>query len=221
MTYGMPYLGSKSSIAKDICAFLPEGKRLVDLFGGGGAITHCASSMYKWDTILYNEINPIVVNLFRDCVTGRFNPNRFKPCWISREEFNAKKKEDGYIAFVWSFSNNGKGYIFSKEIEDIKHSIFEWVVNDKKDSFIQKSFPYETLEGDSIHERILEYRTIIKHLDFPAIKNSNNQNLENLQRLQSLERLERLERLENLQGLEITNQSYEKYRHRGGGCSLL
>ena len=40
--YGVPYQGNKSRIADIIINILPKGKRLVDLFGGGGAITHCA-----------------------------------------------------------------------------------------------------------------------------------------------------------------------------------
>ena len=34
--YGVPYQGNKSRIADIIISLLPEGKRLVDLFGGGG-----------------------------------------------------------------------------------------------------------------------------------------------------------------------------------------
>lgn len=34
--YGIPYQGNKSRIADRIISVLPEGKRLVDLFGGGG-----------------------------------------------------------------------------------------------------------------------------------------------------------------------------------------
>lgn len=34
--YGVPYQGNKSRIADRIIHILPEGKRLVDLFGGGG-----------------------------------------------------------------------------------------------------------------------------------------------------------------------------------------
>lgn len=34
--YGVPYQGNKSRIADIIVEILPEGKRLVDLFGGGG-----------------------------------------------------------------------------------------------------------------------------------------------------------------------------------------
>lgn len=36
MTYGLPYMGSKNTIAEDIINFLPSSKRFVDLFGGGG-----------------------------------------------------------------------------------------------------------------------------------------------------------------------------------------
>lgn len=36
MQYGMPYMGSKSKIAEWIIDILPEGKVLVDAFGGGG-----------------------------------------------------------------------------------------------------------------------------------------------------------------------------------------
>jgi site-specific DNA-adenine methylase len=35
MTYGMPYMGSKSKIAKDIIRLLPSAEYFVDLFGGG------------------------------------------------------------------------------------------------------------------------------------------------------------------------------------------
>ena len=42
MTYGVPYQGSKSRIAKDIIDQLPTGNRFVDLFAGGCAITHAA-----------------------------------------------------------------------------------------------------------------------------------------------------------------------------------
>ena len=38
--YGVPYQGNKSRIADRIISVLPSGNRLVDLFGGGGAITH-------------------------------------------------------------------------------------------------------------------------------------------------------------------------------------
>ena len=58
MNYGFPYMGSKSKIADWVIDQLPSGKRLVDLFGGGGAITHCAVESKKWQQVVYNELNP-------------------------------------------------------------------------------------------------------------------------------------------------------------------
>ena len=52
MTYGVGYVGSKNTIAADIVNILPKGNRLIDLFGGGGAITHCATLSNKWNTVV-------------------------------------------------------------------------------------------------------------------------------------------------------------------------
>ena len=50
MSLGIPYMGSKNIYAKQICEALPSGKRLVDLFAGGCAISDCAIRKYpnKW-----------------------------------------------------------------------------------------------------------------------------------------------------------------------------
>ena len=53
MIYGMPYRKSKSKIAEDIINILPAGRRLVDLFGGVAAITHCGMVIGKYPNILY------------------------------------------------------------------------------------------------------------------------------------------------------------------------
>lgn len=41
-TFGTPYMGSKNGIAEDLIRQMPEGKRFVDLFAGGCAMTHAA-----------------------------------------------------------------------------------------------------------------------------------------------------------------------------------
>ena len=65
MTYGMPYTGSKNGIAETLISLLPPGKRFVDLFGGGGAMTHCAVLSGKYESVLYNEVLPLVADTFR------------------------------------------------------------------------------------------------------------------------------------------------------------
>lgn len=58
-TYGVPYRGSKNKLAEDIIALLPKGRRLVDLFAGGCAMTHCALLSEKWERVLCNDLYPL------------------------------------------------------------------------------------------------------------------------------------------------------------------
>lgn len=113
-------MGSKSKIAEDIVAFLPSGKRFVDLFGGGGAMSHCAALSGKYETVYYNEINPLVVDCFCKAIAGEYkNETR----WISREDFKNLKNVDGYVKLCWSFGNNGDAYLYAKEIEPWKKAL--------------------------------------------------------------------------------------------------
>lgn len=119
--YGLPYMGSKNQIAEDIIDFLPSGNRLVDLFGGGGGISHCASLSGKWNSVLYNEINPLVVKAFTMAINGDFDNEKR---WISKEEFHRLKTTDPYVAFCFSFSNTLCNYAFGGKNEDIKKAVF-------------------------------------------------------------------------------------------------
>ena len=99
--YGIPYQGSKSQIVEKILDVLPSGKRFVDLFGGGGAMSHCAKLSEKYEEVLYNEINPILVDLMKKAIAGEFNYDKFKPEFITREEFFNLKDTDGKIEKVY------------------------------------------------------------------------------------------------------------------------
>ena len=70
MRYGMPYMGSKNQIAKWVIEHLPKKDNLYDLFGGGGAITHCACESGKFKHVIYNEKNELVFNGFKMAVGG-------------------------------------------------------------------------------------------------------------------------------------------------------
>lgn len=135
--YGVPYQGNKSRIADIIIHILPKGNRLVDLFGGGGAITHCALLSNKWVNYLYNDINPFITNLFIDAINGKYHDeNRV----ITREDFEELKDIDPYVKYIWSFGNNGTGYLWGKDIEDIKctacHSLLDDTLNERRLSFV-------------------------------------------------------------------------------------
>lgn len=113
MRYGIYYRGSKNEIANEIISFLPKAEYFVDVFGGGGAITHAASLSNKYKHIIYNDIDAATVQLLQDAVNGKYDS---ETRWISPEEFFNKRKEDGYIKLCWSFGNNGRGYIYGSKV---------------------------------------------------------------------------------------------------------
>jgi len=116
----MPYKGSKNSIAAEIIGILPPAKHFYDIFGGGGAMTHAAALSGKYQYIHYNELNPLICKGFKMAINGEFKNERR---WISREYFNAHKGDDPYVAICWSFGNNLRSYLYSKELEPIKKAV--------------------------------------------------------------------------------------------------
>ena len=111
----MPYQGSKNKIAEWVISNLPPGDVLVDLFAGGCAITHAALVSGNYKKVIANDITD-VPSLFVDAVNGKFaNEKR----WISREDFFKHKDTEPYVSLCWSFGNNRRSYMYSKEIADI------------------------------------------------------------------------------------------------------
>lgn len=120
MKYGLPYKGSKNKLAERIVSLLPKRTHLIDLFCGGCAVSHAALLRNKYEHIHINDINWMCPTLFIDALNGKYqNETR----WISREDFFKLKDTDPYVAVVWSFGNNLRSYLYSKEIEPLKKAI--------------------------------------------------------------------------------------------------
>lgn len=213
--YGIPYTGSKSFIAKEILGVLPSGKRLVDLFGGGFAISHCCLLEFypnKWQSVLYNDHNPLLKPLIEKAISGYYNYDRFKPEWISRERFFAEKENDGYIKWIWSFGNNGCDYLFSKRIEESKRQAHQLVVFGEQTDLTTGI----ELKSTNIRDRRLEYMAYVR-------KHGQRNDLPHLQQLERLQRIERIEHLQQLEyfnkvthKLEITCMDYRNYEYQDG-----
>lgn len=120
MRYGLPYKGSKNKLAERIVRLLPKRTHLVDLFCGGCAVSHAALLMGKYEHIHINDINWMCPTLFIDALNGKYND---ESRWISREDFFRLKDTDPYVAVVWSFGNNLRTYLYSREIEPLKKAI--------------------------------------------------------------------------------------------------
>lgn len=127
-TYGLPYQGSKNRIAKWIVESLPDSPVFVDLFFGGGAVTHRALEIGKYNEYIANDLQALP-SLFVDIARGNYN-ERIKK-WISREDFKKLKGSDLLIKYMWSFSNSGDSYLYSVEKEPLFKALhYDLVLND-------------------------------------------------------------------------------------------
>lgn len=198
MRYGMPYMGSKNKIAKWVIEHLPKKENLYDLFGGGGAITHCACESGKFKHVIYNELDPLTFKAFDMAIHGLFENEKR---WISREDFNKLKNKDPYVAICFSFGNNLRDYCYSEKTEKLKKALHYAICFDD----------FSLLEnlGVNIDHNLagrIKITSAIKEL--LKLNKLQMQNLEALNRLQSLERLESLQHLQHLQHLDLTNKDY-------------
>lgn len=132
MSFGLPYMGSKSKLAdwildeinplSDLFCQHKTYSTFVDVFFGGGAISHYALLYRNFDTIIANDITPTAL-LFKRLLNNEIDLDKY--IWISREEFRKNKEldikeQDQIIGLVYSFGNNRQDYLYSKETEEEK-----------------------------------------------------------------------------------------------------
>ena len=199
MKYGMPYKGSKNKLAGKIFELFPRKKNFYDLFCGGCAMTHYGLLHGGFENFYMNDINPACSELFIDAVHGKFKDEKR---WISREDFEKLKDVEPYVAFCWSFGNNLRNYLYSKEIEELKRAwhyaiFFDDFEPAKKLTGIDFS-PIKNIKNRK--EKYLTSKEIIRKFYNPSVFGGN----------QELERLESLERLERLESLQSFNKSYHE-----------
>jgi len=220
--YGCPYQGSKNKVAKQIIDFLPRGKRLVDLFGGGGAITHCGALSGKWDSVLYNEYNPFVFDYVHNAFEGKYkDENR----WISREAFHRLKGSDPVVAFCWSFGNDGQTYLYGKYLEPWKQALHYARVF--RDYSWLREFGIESdgsRKGISQHtdeywaKYVAWYKATYKSDTSSKVPCETVMVLSNKSALDRLQNIERINRLSQIINTNITFScgSYDEYKYQEG-----
>lgn len=199
----MPYKGSKSKIAEQIINILPDADYFVDLFGGGGAMTHCATLSFKYRKVIYNEIEPLIHKAFDMAIHGGFrNENR----WISREDFFKLKDTDPYAAICFSFGNDCKTYAYAKELEPWKKALHYARRLHDTSLFKAMGIPTNGTRRD-IQRHNEEYMTLYKEWLKQDSELGRLFELEHLERLQNLERLQCLESLDRLDRLDYRQVS--------------
>lgn len=197
MRYGVPYKGSKNSIAEWVYSHFPKRNNFYDLFAGGCAILQVALMRQEYKNYIANDIDDDGIKLFMQGIKGDFN---HEERWISRSDFFKLKDTEPYIKYCWSFGNNGRDYLYSKEIEPYKKA-WHYAVFENDFSFAKKlNIDLEPIkELSDIHRKYLISKKIIE-----SVKKKKDCN-----GLVRQQQLEALNRLQSLQSLQLSNRDYE------------
>lgn len=212
--WGVPYKGSKSQIADRLVEAIPyKGvDNFYDLFAGGCAVTHKMLLEGRYRHCYANDIDGRALRLFRDGMDGKY---ALETRWVSREDFHKLKDTDPYISCCWSFGNNQRDYLYSKDIEPYKKACHYAIIYGDF-SLLRGLYPdvsevcKEALRGvEDCHERRIKFRSAIRE----CLKSCSNGSFARLYTSCDADRLESLERLERLQSLEILErlQSFQSY----------
>ena len=121
-SYGVSYKGSKNKIAAEVVYNIPSAPLLIDVFAGGGAITHAALLSHRFGSILANDYDCGALQLFYRACHGLIDFKEERKRWVSREDFKRLKDTDPIVRYHWSFSNGGRDYLYSKDREPYKRA---------------------------------------------------------------------------------------------------
>ena len=120
-TFGVPYMGGKNVTAENIVSMFPRGHRMLDLFGGGASVTHAALVSDRFDQVIYNDIDPLMVDMLKRLMADPLPPLRF----VGRDEFKERYAVDPMVFFCWKHPSSGIGYLFSRGTEKLHELIFK------------------------------------------------------------------------------------------------
>ena len=197
MNLGLPYKGSKNTIAEDLVKCLPRGKKLLDACCGGGAVLMEAAMSGRWEKVVGNDLNPATIALLDAVLIHKGQIEYEHPPVCTRDDFanSLQRIENGDFTiqdcvnkYCASFGNDGKTYLYGKQIEEYKLAA------------------EQMLTADTLDQRRKFYRK------FHALINTDDSDdKERLQKLESMQRLQSLERLERLERLDIFSIDYKEF----------
>ena len=197
MSIGLPYKGSKSEIAEELVAKLPPCGKILDACCGGGAVLVALAQSLKYKSVVGNDLNPATIALLDAVLIHKGQIEYEHPPVCTRDDFanSLQRIENGDFTiqdcvnkYCASFGNDGKTYLYGKQIEEYKLAA------------------EQMLTADTLDQRRKFYRK------FHALINTDDsEDKERLQKLESMQRLQSLERLERLERLDIFNIDYKEF----------
>jgi len=211
---GLPYVGNKGQKVEQIMDALPDGKRLVDVFGGGGCVSLTAASSGKYEEVIYNDRRKTVVELLRALVNDEPHFNLMDYVALTREQFldwrdnKPDSIERTLVLIVYSFSNNQKDYLWSEKNEEKKLLLTRALFYGNTGTKFDQLYSY-SLNVNTISEK---YRLFRKWRREQMNISSHYDSLVQPRRLQQLESLQQLERLQQNERMKQPQYSVKDYR---------
>ena len=213
MNLGLPYKGSKNTIAEDLVKCMPRGNKLLDACCGGGAVLMAAAMSGRWDKVVGNDLNAATIALLDAVLIHKGQIEYEHPPICTRNDFfnSLQRIENGDFTiqdcvnkYCASFGNDGKTYLYGADIEECKTTaemMLSSIKLEDRRKFYRKFIGI--LWVDSSDEKLhrIEELQQLERL----------QRLQRLERLQQLEQLERLQRLERLERLDIFDIDYSEF----------
>lgn len=173
MLFGIPYVGSKARIGKELISKMlelkPQAHIFIDLFGGGGGMSYNACQFPNFDKIIYNDLNYQVYNainfLNKNIIDGTFIDfyNKLESTIINRDQFFNLDLNDPFSFILnrcYSFGNKGDTYIYSKDKYEEKLIVESFILDPEKYyeefkslGYLDKTFNYNYFKHEDLLTR--------------------------------------------------------------------
>lgn len=190
--YGLPYVGSKNTIASWVVDHLPEADDFYDLFAGGCSVSHAAIVSGKFKNIYANDIEE-TVKFFLDSVNGKYK-DRIE--WVSRDTFFRNREKDLYVRYCWSFLSNGLNYIYNILIEPYYRALHYLIFYNDNSEFKDLKIDVPLMEFDTADKRYTAWKNYCTK--YPEVKKKIENLTKSVFRLRSLENTFRVNSLTEL-----------------------
>ena len=206
--YGVPYKGSKNVIVQFIMKNLPKREHFYDLFAGGCAVTQAAIMSGRYKDFHVNDKDGKGMEVFFNAIEGKYLDEKR---WIPREEFFRLMSTDPFVSLIWSFSNDGRTYAYSREIEEYKKAWFMVLMYDDYTECERLGIDLSPLKSISDpRERYLTSRAI-----FIGMIEEKPEIYEHMQNMDTYLRIERLNIIHNIVSVDMnkvhrTKLSYDE-----------
>lgn len=165
-SFGLPYQGSKNTLAPKIIDLIPACDNFLDACCGGGAITQAAYVSGKFKKVTAVDTFAPIIRLLKAvmCEPGSIDYEHFP--FVTKEDFDATRKnpltlEDSVKLFSHSFGFKGNTYAWNSERVPWKRLFHESVLGETSE--VRRKALMTMLKKFQDEKRPLSWITTLNH----------------------------------------------------------